>query len=215
MQLATPYKEGLKRFLVIYYCPEHAEHQKGWYTYRYTLQASIAGSNLPKTSAFDEMNQLSGWVSDLDLSSKGTFGLNSPMQNSDAAQRIIVEEDYITPTFEFKGIDHERLIQAYKHRDRADLDEEDHMDFDQIDYNAHSDNDSDTLSDDSDDQMVDPLLLEFQYYVSLRPTAILRYDWNGLPLLLEKCFKFSPSCAGCGNECTFEFQLLPPFTKQM
>lgn len=72
MQLATPYKETIQRALFLYFCRDHVEENGGWKVYRYTSTVEVVA--VPKLSAFDEMNSLSSWVTDIDIFSTKTKG---------------------------------------------------------------------------------------------------------------------------------------------
>ncbi|ORM40837.1 Ubiquinone biosynthesis O-methyltransferase [Babesia sp. Xinjiang] len=223
MQLATPYKDAVRRVLLVFFCPNHAETNEGWYIQRYTVGVTDT-AHTTKVSAFDEMNALSSWVSDLELypskkndtASAVTDSFTTTTVDNDSAHRIMVEEDFVTPSApQPVDGDTERLFAAYKQRSREDVDEEDHLDIDTIEYHCDPDASSDSSADESDVARVDPMLLEFQQYVSMRPKSVLRYDWSGRPLVLESGFHFGSHCFGCGGECVFEFQLLPAFMKHM
>lgn len=212
-QLGTAYKETVRRVILVYICKEHLEEAVGWRVYRHSSVVENAAA--PKMSAFDEMNSLSSWVSDLDLVlPKKSEGI---VLGSDNSQRIIIEEDFVTPLETKADNGHsEALFTAYKQRNRDDIDEEDRIDIDNIIYNRGDTSPSDDESiADSDDISVDPCLLEFQDYVSQRPGAVIRYHWAGRPLVLEEGTNVSASCGNCGEILVFEFQALPEFMKHI
>ncbi|CDR93958.1 hypothetical protein BBBOND_0102820 [Babesia bigemina] len=183
IQLGTPYRDTHVRTLYVYFCPAHSEQSEGWRVFRYTVAKQVV--QVQKQSAFDEMNSLSSWVDDLQLFPTGPVGGKQKSASRAArsadddneAYRVLVEEDFLTPlSFPVGGPEASRLFEAYKQRDPADVDEEDHMDLDAIRQTTSAvdsqDPDSEASSDESDEVQADPMLLEFQYYVTMRPHAV-------------------------------------------
>ncbi|GIX63784.1 3-demethylubiquinone-9 3-methyltransferase-like protein [Babesia caballi] len=180
MQLGTPYRDAIRRTLFLFFCADHAEDSLGWHVHRYSTTSAVDAA--PKLSAFDEMNALTSWVGDLELfpaadkrpAQTTANGSHPATADGDtAAYRIIVEEDFFAPLASCVGdAVPERLFTAYKQRNRDELDEEDHVDFEAIEYKRAAESDEDSESDESDGARMDPLLLEFQHYVALRPNAV-------------------------------------------
>ncbi|XP_018606919.1 programmed cell death protein 2-like isoform X2 [Scleropages formosus] len=61
----------------------------------------------------------------------------------------------------------------------------------------------------------DKVFCKFMKRISICPKQILRYCWNGSPLLItdlkSKVAQRIPPCSYCGNQRIFEFQLMPAF----
>ncbi|GBE60859.1 3-demethylubiquinone-9 3-methyltransferase [Babesia ovata] len=207
IQMATPYRDTHLRTLYVFFCPEHSEQSEGWRIYRYTVAKEV--SRVPKQSAFDEMNSLSSWVDDLELFPTGSGGgkqkgasrgIRSAGEDNDV-YRVIVEEDFYTPhDLPIGEADASRLLDAYKHRDPAEVDEEDLMDLDTIKQTSGAvdsqQSDSEPSSDESDEVQADPMLLEFQYYVTMRPNAV-----GGQSSKRDNGFSRCYDISGTANRC--------------
>ena len=69
--------------------------------------------------------------------------------------------------------------------------------------------------DEEDHPDVDPILVEYNTRISREPSQVLRYCWNGEPLLQDKMRINVPKCPKCGADRCFELEVIPTIISKL